>query len=386
LSDYAAFRAACEQRETSWHNWPTRMRNGELRAGDYSRDTWRYYSYVQWLCREQLQKAIAEGRRAGVQFYLDLPVGVNSGGYDAWRERELFALNATVGAPPDPFFPAGQGWGFSPLHPRKLREQRYRYFIEFIRFQMRATGLLRIDHVMGLRRLFWIPHGRPATEGAYVRYAEEELFALLSLESHRHQTMLVGENLGTVPPEVNERMQRHRVRQMYVVQYELKPSRRHALPKPSRDCVASLNTHDMPTFAAFCRGKDIGDRARLGWIPQGNIAREKAARQKLLGALRSFLKREGFLGKAGASVAETLEGCLKFLGASDAEIVLINLEDLWLEERPQNVPGTCKERPNWQRKARLPLERIVRNKRIARLLDRLQEARTRASHHHGNIP
>src|SRR5688572_5454747 len=140
---------------------------------------------------------------------------------------------------------------------------------------MRHTGLLRIDHVMGLHRLYWIPKGRPASEGAYVQYPAEELYAILSLESHRHKTMLVGENLGTVPPKVNACMTRHDLRETYVLQYELRPK---VLRPPPRKSVASLNTHDMPTFEAFLRGLDIDDRHDLGLVK--TLAREHRLRQK----------------------------------------------------------------------------------------------------------
>lgn len=197
---------------------------------------------------------------------IDLPLGVHAEGYDTRRERQAFAPEANVGAPPDPVFTKGQDWGFAPLHPRRIRQQGYRYVLEFLRFQMRHTGLLRIDHVMSLHRLYWIPKGHPPGEGAYVRYRPEELHAILCLESNRNKTVVVGENLGTVPPEVDAGMKRHHLRQMYVVQYEVPPDPRRALRPPPAQCVASFNTHDMPPFQAFWQGKDIEDRSRPSWL------------------------------------------------------------------------------------------------------------------------
>lgn len=355
LDDYAAFRAAGEKLGCSWHTWPERMCQGDLRRGDYDEDTKNYHAYVQFRAQEQMDELLRNCRSKGMKFCLDLPLGVHPDGYDVWRERESFALEANVGAPPDSFFTKGQDWGFAPLNPQRLRETHYRYLLEFLRFQMRHTGLLRMDHVMGLHRLYWIPKGRPASEGAYVQYPAEELYAILCLESHRNKTMLVGENLGTVPPEVNRAMARHHVRETYVFQYELGPDLR---PAP-RHSVASLNTHDMPTFEAFLRGLDIDDRFDLGLMSRADLRREHRQRKKLVAGLQ-------------------LDAALRRLGKSDAEVVLINIEDLWRETLPQNVPGTSCERPNWRRKLRYSLEQIKSNPEVRRLLEQLADARGQA--------
>src|SRR5688572_28805848 len=175
---------------------------------------------------------------------------------------------------------------------------------------MRHTGLLRIDHVMGLHRLWWVPHGHPASEGAYVRYPADELYAILSVESHRHKTMLVGENLGTVPPEVNKSMDRHGLRRMYVVQYE-QPAR-GPLRAPEPQVVASLNTHDMPTFAAQWKGLDILDRADLGLIPEKDLPKEKRNRNQLGANLIAFLPKKKLLAKKSVATNEVLLATLKF--------------------------------------------------------------------------
>ena len=322
VEDYAAFRAANEKLAGSWHAWPSRMRNGKIEASDYDGPVKDYYVYVQWRAQEQMDDLLRVCREKGMQFYLDLPLGVHPDGYDVWRERESFALNVSAGAPPDPFFTKGQDWGFSPLNPQRLRANHYRYLIEFLRFQMRHTGLLRTDHVMWLHRLYWIPKGCPAHEGAYARYPADELYAILSLESHRNKTMLVGENLGTVPAEVNKAMRCHELRETYVLQYELGANIR----KPPRHSVASLNTHDMPTFEAFLRGRDIDDRFDLGLIKKRDLAREHRHRKELVTALRKFLRTK----------SDLLPAALRWLGASDAEILLVNIEDLWRETLPQN--------------------------------------------------
>jgi 4-alpha-glucanotransferase len=366
--DYAAFRAACDTLKTAWHDWPQRMREGRLRESDYDGPAKRFHSYIQWLAHEQMDELARRSEHAGTRLYLDLPLGVNPDGYDVWRERESFALAANAGAPPDLFFSKGQDWGFAPLHPQRIRELGYRYVLAFLRFQMRHAGMLRIDHVMGLHRLYWVPCGAEAGQGTYVNYPAEELHAIFSLESHRSRTLLVGENLGTVPPAVNQGMERHRLREMFVTQFEERPDPLAALPPPPALSVASLDTHDTPTFSAHWRGDDLADRVRLGLLPRKEMKGAKRDREKLKTALVEFLKREGALKSRRPHARDVLRALLAWLWAGRAEMVLINMEDLWLEPRPQNVPGTSTERPNWRRKARLTLEQIFRDKRLRRLI------------------
>jgi 4-alpha-glucanotransferase len=329
-----------------------------LKASNYDVKTKRFYLYVQWVAREQMEQLIESFRAKELRFYLDLPLGVDGDSFDSWAFRNFFAKGVSAGAPPDSFFTKGQNWGFAPLHPEETRRLHYHYVIEYLRFQMRHTDMLRIDHVMGLHRLYWIPDGCQASDGAYVSYPAEELYAILSVESHRHQCRLVGENLGTVPPEVNAGMKRHGLRGMYVLQYEQRP--RGAMPKPARASVSSLNTHDMPTFAAYWAGKDIEDRADLGLTPPRDVARQKRERAAMGRNLVRFLRGRRLLSNRKPSPEQVLIAVLKFLGESDSETVLVSLEDLWLEERSQNTPGTTIERVNWRWKARLGIEELTR--------------------------
>lgn len=369
VEEYAQFRAACDAKKQSWHIWKPAAKDGRLTTRDYSPEVKSFYLFIQWLAQDQVDQVLASCRDAGVKFYLDLPLGVNPDGFDAWRFREFFAPRVNAGAPPDSFFTKGQDWGFAPLHPQRSRELKYRYVIDYLRFQMRHTGLLRIDHVMGLHRLWWVPHGYPASAGAYVSYPAEELYAILSVESHRHKTTLVGENLGTVPPEVNKSMDRHGLRRMYVLQYELQP--RGPLSTPERQVVASVNTHDMPSFAAHWKGADITDRVDLGLIPQKGIASEKRNRQTLRKNLIARLRKKKLLRSPRPSVDEVLDALLRYLAQSPAETVLVTLEDLWNEERSQNVPGTSAERPNWRRKASRTIEELRADTELAARLRRI---------------
>ncbi len=374
VGDYAEFRATGDFKGKSWPHWEERMRNGKLQPGDWLESARRYHLYVQWVAEGQMGELSSHCRDRGVRLYLDMPVGTHPDGYDLWRQRDLFAFTASAGAPPDPFFPNGQNWGFTPLHPERLRQRGYGYFIDLLRFQMRHADLLRMDHVPGLHRLFWIPPGAPPEMGAYVSYPAEELYALVCLESHRQQTIIAGENLGTVPPEVNETMDRHQLRQTYVLQYQQRPTKTGALTTPPALSIASINTHDMPPFAAHWEGKDIQDRARLSVLPQKNLA-EEWKRRRLNSALARFLQHRRVLDSGTSDALSVVKACLSWLAASPAETVLVNLEDLWSEKEWQNLPGTTTAHPNWRRKASKSLEQIESSADLRDFLRRLSQIR-----------
>jgi len=382
VADYARFRATGERQRTPWPSWPQPARDGVLKPRDYDEEAYRYHLYGQWAADEQVRRLREKADQNGQQMYLDLPLGVHPHGYDVWRERGLFALDASTGAPPDAVFTRGQDWGFPPLHPERLREQRYRYFIAYLRHHLRHARLLRIDHVMGLHRLFWIPEGVDASEGVYVRYPAEELYAILSLESHRHSSSIVGENLGTVPAYVNQAMGRHGVSRMYVVQYEMSAGQR-PLHGISSDSVASLNTHDMPPFAAFWQDMDIDERLALGLVDKAGAYRERRGRQGLKRGLVSLLQKSGRLRVGCEDTHAVLKGCLALLGGSRARVVLVNLEDLWLETRPQNIPGTVQEYSNWRRKARYSLEEFRGRPEVVDVLRETDRLRKRQGGENG---
>ena len=356
LQDYAAFRAVCDRRRASWHTWPDRLKAGQLEPGDYDAADAQYHLLVQWLADEALTSLANEAGRSGPGLYLDLPVGVNSDSYDVWRMRHLFGKQVSVGAPPDPVFPKGQDWGFPPLDPEAIRQDGYQYVRSFLGHHMRVAGVLRVDHMMGVSRLFWVPWGLEATHGAYVRYRAEEFYAVFCLESVRHRTLLVGEDLGTVPPEVPAAMQRHQIKRMYVLQYEARPDPDAALPEVFSDAVASANTHDMPPFAAFWTGADIDDRREAGILDENQAATAHAQRHALRQAILQTLEAEGL--EHDAPLSAIFAACQRHLARGQAGIVLMNLEDLWGETAPQNLPGTSHDRPNWRRKLRYSIEEI----------------------------
>lgn len=366
--DYARFRAVTDRRREGWPVWPQRQREGNLRDGDFAPEDYNYHLFAQWQADRQLADIASDDHAAAL--YLDMPLGVHPDSYDGWRFRELFAEKVSAGAPPDTLFTGGQDWGFRPLKPAALRATGYAYFIESLRHHLRYARMLRLDHVMSLYRLFWVPAGVEARRGVYVRYPDDELFAVLVLESSRHRAVVIGEDLGTVPPAVRRAMARHHVHRLHVVQYEASPGRRPAAPEPAETVVASLNTHDMPTFAGFWQGSEIDDQHALGLIDEAGHVSALERRAEL----RHALSRD--IG-AGGAVEAGLAGqrLLERLAASTARYVLLNLEDLWLEDRPQNVPGTAAERANWRRRAARSLDDIMQDAAIRRMLNAIAERR-----------
>lgn len=373
LESYAAFRAVGERRGQPWQCWPERLREGKLAPADHDEEDRRYHLFAQWVADEQIAGLAREARRRGPGLYLDLPLGVHGSSYDVWRHRRLFAEGASAGAPPDSFFTQGQSWGFPPLQPERLRETGYEYLIGCLQHHLRHAGLLRLDHVMQLQRLFWVPDGMPASAGVYVRYPMDELFAVLSVESHRHRAMVVGENLGTVPPEIGDAMDRHEVLGMYVVQYELQPGSQGLREPPARS-AASLNTHDMPTFRGFWEAKDVEDLQGLGFFDEAQAREERERRAEIRRGMLAELPEEERRDEETAYRA-VLRRRLDHLAASPARMALVNLEDLWGEVRPQNVPGTSSERPNWRRKARLGFEEFSRGPEVVGALARIDRIR-----------
>lgn len=380
IEDYARFRATCESQHNSWRFWPQPLRDGTLKDTDYNKGNKRYHMYVQWLAQQQIEDTWQKARKNDLLLYLDLPAGVHPDGYDVWRERDVFILGTSAGAPPDIVFPKGQNWEFPPLHPEKIREQGYRYIIAHLRHNLQHAGVLRIDHVMGLHRLFCIPEGLEASQGVYVRYRAEEFYAILALESHRNRSIIVGEDLGTVPPYVRPAMKRHGLHGMYVVHYELADNSRKGLSPIPRNSVVSLNTHDMPPFAAFWQGLDIEQRLAVGHIRKADAQREGKDRRAVKEILTNFLQDKDWLKEPAMDVQTVLKACLAFLSASQAHLTIVNLEDLWLETQPQNIPSTKEEYPNWQHKLRYSLEEFCQMPQVLDTLQTINKLRKRGKH------
>jgi 4-alpha-glucanotransferase len=315
--------------------------------------------------------------------YRDLAVGVDPGGSAAWSSTGALATGATVGAPPDLFNPLGQDWGLAPFSPAALEASGFAPWIADIRANMRHAGALRVDHVLGLQRLYWVPAGAGPADGAYVRYPFATMAAILALESHRHRCLLVGEDLGTVPPGFRPAMERAGIMGCRVLYFE---QGKDGLPTPVGDyqrlAAASVGTHDLAPLRGWMDGTDLGWRERLGLFPTPADAAEARAgragdRDRLLAALRAA----GLLG-AEEDDREDPEvvaiAVHRWLARTPSALLLVQLEDLALQAEAVNLPGTLDEHPNWRRRlGGIALEDLLEAPFARRLLAALGEERPR---------
>jgi len=291
--------------------------------------------------------------------------------------RDLFLSGCSVGAPPDTFFRKGQNWGFPPTDPERERLDSYRYFIAGIRNHLRHAGMLRIDHVMGLHRTWIVPEGSGADEGAYLRGRPEERYAILRIEAHRTGARLIGEDLGTVPRSVRSSLKHNGIGRMYVLQSELQIDPEAAVTPVPPGSLASLGTHDMPLFAAFWRDEDTGLLCQLGHLDREEARRIDAERGDRRNSLLVYLMENGLLEESVPDPEAIISACHALLATGEAPAVMVSLEDLWGETRPQNVPGTTSEQPNWSRRAALSLEEMMRSDQVAgalKSIDRMRRA------------
>ena len=380
--EYAAFRAICERLKRPWPAWPAWRPPEEIRVEAHDAGAIRYHLYAQWAAARQIAQLASDAGARGVGLFLDVPIGVHPDGFDVWRHPGLFARGAGLGAPPDPLFADGQDWSAPPPHPEAARRERYAYFRASLAHQMAHATAIRLDHVMGLHRLFWIPRAGAAADGAYVRYPADELYAIVCLESHRHRTRVVGENLGTVPRYVDAALSRRGLAQLHVAQFGIRPGVSEPFTPVPRRAFACVNTHDTPTFAGFLAGRDIDERVERGVLDAGRAGQERSRRRAELVALRGGLRRDTHASPDDAAVRSAsdralLWACLDRLARSAASVVIVNLEDLWLEPRPQNVPGTGPaEYPNWRRRARYRLEALKKLPEVVQGLKRLARRRS----------
>jgi 4-alpha-glucanotransferase len=372
-ADYARFRAEVERRGAWWGAWPDAERNGALPGAALEDDRARYHLFVQWVAAQQLAEAADGVGAAGGGLMLDIPIGVNGAGYDVWRERSSFVPGVAAGAPPDAFWSQGQDWGAPPPHPHGAREAGYRYHDEVLRTLFRYAAIARIDHVIGLHRLYWVPRGASAKDGVYVRYRAQEWYALISIAANEANAVVVGEDLGTVPGYVRPAMRSHGLLRTYVAQREAGSG---GLPEPPAESVAAMNTHDMPTWAGFWRGADVPLREELGLIDRTEAEKILLARRDVREALPASLPGSGLRADLeGVDPGASLEASLERLAASRAAIITTSLGDLLLEAEPQNVPGTGPERLNWRRRYAWTIEELRRRPEIASMLERIDRIR-----------
>jgi len=397
LVQYALFQALEDERQfvqsraVIWADWPEPYRKPMSDAvREFKRRHMkkvRFFQYLQWLASEQLCALVKKAGEAGmpVGFYHDLALGSDRYGADGWRFQEVLALKADCGAPPDAFAPEGQNWGFSPTDPLRLRASGYQYVIELLRNNLRYGGAIRIDHVMALFRLFWIPRGLPASTGAYVHYPAEELLAILALESVRATALVIGEDLGTVPDGVRDRLGAAGVLSYRVFYFERTGS--GAWKPPASYPVQSLavvTTHDLPTLSGYWENADIEIRATLGLFLSEQARITMLAERHMEKAwMLAALKSEGLL-PAGVSddpaqtpvmTKELAEAIHQYLARTPAWMVLANVEDVIGTHAQTNVPGTVDQHPNWRRKLPMTVDELVRDSRIEQLAAQLRSVR-----------
>ena len=380
--EYGRFRAAAERQRSGWHSWPRASRDGLLLADDFDRRVAARHVYAQWsMHRQLLELSSALGQRDQV-LYLDLPVGASGDGFDTWIDRKAYGWGAAVGAPPDDFFAGGQNWGFPPVRPDVAREDGHRLLAECLRHHMTHAGLLRLDHVMGLHRLFWVPDGMHAADGVYVRNATEEQFAVVAIESHRTGCVVVGEDLGTVPDEVRNAMDRHRMLRSYVAEFAMPAGPGAPMGDPDHRMVATVATHDTPTFGAFASGGDLAARRDAGLLDHDQAGHEMQARQQAVDGLVDALMASGYLPGPGDE-RSLLRALVERLGDSESPAVLVSLDDLLGTFEPQNMPGTPADRPNWVLRLPGTLTEVAADPLVTGTLRALQERRL-ASHGRAN--
>ena len=366
-----------------WPAWPEAYRDPAAvevaRFAATHAERVEFYEYLQWQAELQLaavcRRAAEQG--LGVGLYQDLAVSVDRGGAEAWANQGLYAIAASVGAPPDDFNLRGQDWGLPPLAPERLRAAAYAPFIATLRANMRHAGALRIDHVMALARLFWVPQGGEPRDGGYVRYPFEDLVGIVALESHRNRCMVIGEDLGTVPDEVRATLARVGVLSYRVLLFER--DRWGEFKRPAdypADALVTAATHDLPTLAAYWEGHDLALRRELALYPSEEVRQaQELARVHDRWRLLRALEREGLLPEGASADPASLPQMTPalmlalhaFLARSAARVLVVQPEDVLGVREQVNLPGTTSEHPNWRRKLPLPLERWADDEDFAAL-------------------
>ncbi len=351
-----------------WRRWPEGFRDpasAEVRA--FARDHAAevdFQAWLQWVADEQLGAAAAAAKARGmaIGLYRDLAVGADSAGAETWTNQAAVLSGVQVGAPRDIFNPAGQDWGLPPFHPRALRAEAYRSFIELVRANMRHAGGLRIDHVMGLLHLFCIPAGRKPAEGAYIAYPIEDLIGILALESQRNRCLVVGEDLGTVPDGFRERMAAANILSYRILSFEQDEDGTFLPPQSyPRLALAVLGSHDLPTLRGWWEGHDIVLKRRYDLLTDAETEWQQELRARDKASLLTALRKAGLLDAAEPDIPALSRALHGFLGRSSALLAVANLDDMLDEPEQVNVPSTDREHPNWRRKLAVPVEEIARH-------------------------
>ncbi|WP_088330694.1 4-alpha-glucanotransferase [Lacimicrobium sp. SS2-24] len=349
-----------------------------------------FYLFLQWQAAMQLEQAhqVAQDKKMCIGIYRDLAVGVSEGSAEIWGNRALYATDASVGAPPDILGPLGQDWGLPPMDPRQLFRQQYQPVIDLFRSNMQSCGALRIDHVMALLRLWWVPKGNTAKQGSYVYYPVDDLLGILALESQRNQVLVIGEDLGTVPEEIRQTLATNGVYSYRVFFFE--QAKDGGFYSPSHypeQSMATLTTHDMPTLTGYWHCLDLELGKQLDLYPSDEILQElydtrHQNKQRILDTLHGHGSVPDWMGRYVQDVGMSKElnhGLQLHMATGSSALLSLQLED-WLEmEKPVNVPGTSSEYPNWQRKLTQTLESVFSSEALQGLARGLTERRQQAA-------
>ncbi len=383
----------------SWRDWPQPYRDADSaevrRFAAEQAEAVEFSQFLQWEADRQLGLQADAMRDAGMTtgLYRDVAVGVDPNGAEAWGDRSLLIADAAVGAPPDIYNPKGQDWGLTPFSPVALEQRAYAPFIAAIRANMRHAGAIRIDHVIGLMRLYWVPRGMSADAGGYITYPYEQLMGIIALESWRHRCFVVGEDLGTVPEGFREDAEQRGLLSYRVLMFERENGDGAFLPPPAYPALAAaaVSTHDLPTLAGFWSGRDLQWRVDLNLYKSPEDAeREQTFRRNTRQALLQALVENGQLGggaatalldgEAGAcdGVGTLAAAAHGFLAAAPCRLLLVQFEDLAGEVEQMNLPGTVDEHPNWRRRLQRSLDEVFDDAAVRAIAAAIQQTRPQA--------
>ncbi|MEZ8194172.1 4-alpha-glucanotransferase [Vibrio cortegadensis] len=377
-----------------WPVFPEKYRRFENSAVQKfiadNQDKVQLYMYLQWLADAQINEAqaLAEEKGMAVGLYRDLAVGVADSGSETWADNGNLVMDASIGAPPDILGPLGQNWGLPPLNPQVLEETSYDAYIQLLRANMKHCGALRIDHVLGLLRLWWIPKGEDATKGAYMYYSVQDMLAILALESHRYQCSVIGEDLGTVPDEIVDILADAGVHSYKVFFFETAEDGGFISPEHyASQSMSALCTHDMPTLRGFWHCDDLKTGREIGLYPdEAQLETLFGDRLECKQGILDSVAWHGFLPEGVGRDASQVpmdsylsEALQVHVAAGSSTLLSVQLED-WLEmDKPVNIPGTVNEYPNWRRKLTMNLDEVFSREDVNRISSRLTEVRSKAS-------
>jgi (1->4)-alpha-D-glucan 1-alpha-D-glucosylmutase len=350
-----------------WRNWPTDFQTPEAPSvvsfTEENREAIEFHEYLQFLVSEQLAAVRATARAAAmpIGLYGDLAVGIDNAGSDAWCEQGTIAVGLTVGAPPDIFNVQGQNWGISLFNPITLRQRGYKPFVNVLRSAMKNLGALRIDHVLGLMRLYCIPTANPKG-GAYLTFPFDDLARIVALESHRNRCLVVGEDLGTLPPGAQEKLAAYGLFSYRLLWFEHEKAKFVATKDYPEQALVAISTHDLPTLAGFWNGTDIDRRESLGLLKGKQIDQARKEREDQREGLRALLTETGLSREEGLVPFTTLH---ELLASTPSQLMLVQLEDVLGLTDQVNMPATTTEHPNWRRKLPLTIEEILASEQLA---------------------